>query len=39
MATSKFNLDAGYINIFSPGSENYNSAKRVGRIDIRLYFS
>ena len=39
MATSKFDLEAGYMKIFSPGSENSNSAKRVEKIDITWYFS
>ena len=39
MATSKFDLEAGYMKIFSPGSENSNSAKGVERIDITWYFS
>ena len=39
MATSKFNLEAGYMKIISPGSEHSCSAKRVDRIDITWYFS
>ena len=39
MATSKFNLEAGYMRIISPGSEHSCSAKRVDRIDITWYFS
>ena len=39
MATSKFDLEAGYTMIFSPGSENPNSAIRVEKIDIIWYFS
>ena len=39
MATSKFDLLAGYLKIFSPGSENCNSAKRVEKNDIIWYFS
>ena len=36
MATSKFDLAAGYMKIFSPGSEHSNSAKRVEKININL---
>ena len=39
MATSKFNLEGGYIKIFSPGSEHSCSAKGVDQIDITWYFS
>ena len=39
MATSKFNLEAGYMKIISPGSEHSCSAKRVDKIDITWYFS
>ena len=39
MATSKFNSEAGYMKIISPGSEHSCSAKRVDKIDIRWYFS
>ena len=39
MATSKFNLEAGYIKIISPESEHSCSANRVNEIDITWYFS
>ena len=39
MATSKFDLGAGNIKIFSPGSENSNLAKLVEKIDLIWYFS
>ena len=39
MATSKFNLEAGYMTIISPGSEHSCSAKRVGKTNIIWYFS
>ena len=39
MPTSKFNLKAGYIKIFSPGSEHTSSVKRVEKIDITWIFS
>ena len=39
MATLKFNLEAGYMKSFSPGSEHSSSAKRVEKIDILWYFS
>ena len=39
MATLKFNLEAGYMKIFSPVSEHSNSAKRVEKIDFLWYFS
>ena len=34
MAASKFNLEAGYTKIISPGSEHSCSAERVDEIDI-----
>ena len=34
MATSKFNLEAGYMKIISPGSEHFCSVKQVDKIDI-----
>ena len=39
MATSKFNLEAGYMKIISPGPEHSCSTKRVVKIDITWYFS
>ena len=39
MATSKFNLEADYMKIFTSGPENFNSAKRVDKVDITWYFS
>ena len=36
MATSKFNLETDYMKIFSSGSENSNSAKRVEKVDITV---
>ena len=39
MTTSKFDLGAGYMDTFSTGSENSNSAKRVEKIDTIWYFS
>ena len=39
MAASKFNLEADYMKIISPRSENPSSAKRVDKIDVTWYFS
>ena len=39
MASSKFNLEAGYMNFISLGSEHSCSAKRVDKIDITWCFS
>ena len=39
MATSKFNLETGYMKIFSPWSEHSSSVKQVEKIDITWCFS
>ena len=39
MATFRFNLEAVYMKIISPGCEHSCSAKRVDKIDTTWYFS